>query len=123
SPFASVCEQLAARFPTVERVIATRRQTQSASHERICGLLWQAGELYETPFYDIVPVVDRIGGGDSFISGFLYGVAHYGSPQEALTFATVASALKHTIPGDINLATPAEIEHLMQGNLSGRLLR
>ena len=121
--FASVCEQLAARFPQIKRVIATRRQTQSASHERICGLLWEAGEFTETPFYDIAPVVDRIGGGDSFISGFIYGSATYDDPAQALAFATVASALKHTIHGDINLVTPAEVEHLMQGNLTGRLVR
>ena len=123
SSFGSMCEQLAGRFPRIKRVIATRRQTQSASHERICGLLWQEGALYETPFYDISPVVDRIGGGDSFISGFIYGAATYGGPQEALAFATIASALKHTIHGDINLVTPAEVEHLMQGNLTGRLVR
>lgn len=121
--FVRMSEQLSTRFPTIKRVIATQRRTQSASHERICGLLWQEGAFYETPFYDIDPVVDRIGGGDSFISGFLYGAATYGSPQEALAFATIASALKHTVPGDINLVTPAEVEHLLQGNLTGRLVR
>lgn len=121
--FVSVCEQLAARFPQLTRVIATRRQTQSASHERICGLLWDRGEFTETPFYDITPVVDRIGGGDSFISGFIYGSTTYDDPARALAFATVASALKHTIHGDINLVTPAEVEHLLQGNLTGRLVR
>ncbi|NML63704.1 sugar kinase [Hymenobacter sp. RP-2-7] len=121
--FVRMSEQLAARFPQIKRVIATHRRTQSASHERICGLLWQEGQFYETPFYDIAPVVDRIGGGDSFISGFIFGAATYGSPQEALGFATIASALKHTVHGDINLVTPAEVEHLMQGNLTGRLVR
>ena len=121
--FASISEQLTQRFPQIKRVIATRRQTQSASHERICGLLWDKGEYYETPFYDINPVVDRIGGGDSFISGFIYGSAAYESRVQALSFATIASALKHTIHGDINLVTPAEVEHLMQGNFTGRLLR
>ena len=121
--FVSMSEQLAARFPRLKRVIATRRQTQSASHERIGGLLWDEGQFYETPFYDIAPVVDRIGGGDSFIAGFIYGSSHYATPIEALGFATIASALKHTVHGDINLVTPAEVEHLMQGNLTGRLVR
>lgn len=121
--FVSMSEQLAQRFPQIKRVIATRRQTQSASHERICGLLWDQGDFFETPFYDISPVVDRIGGGDSFISGFIYGSATYDDRARALSFATIASALKHTIHGDINLVTPAEVEHLMQGNLTGRLLR
>ena len=121
--FVSMSQQLTQRFPQIKRVIATRRQTQSASHERICGLLWDEGQFLETPFYDISPVVDRIGGGDSFISGFIYGSATYESRADALSFATIASALKHTIHGDINLVTPAEVEHLMQGNLTGRLLR
>ena len=121
--FVSMSEQLTRRFPQIKRVIATCRQTQSASHERICGLLWDAGEFLETPFYDIAPVVDRIGGGDSFISGFIYGSSTYPNPADALSFATIASALKHTIHGDINLVAPAEVEHLMQGNLTGRLLR
>ena len=121
--FVSMSEQLSQRFPQIKRVIATRRQTQSASHERIRGLLWDAGEFLETPFYDISPVVDRIGGGDSFISGFIYGSTTYESRADALSFATIASALKHTIHGDINLVTPAEVEHLMRGNLTGRLLR
>ena len=121
--FAYVSEQLTRRFPQIKRVIATRRQTQSASHERISGLLWDQGQFVETPFYDINPVVDRIGGGDAFMAGFIYGSATYQSRAEALTFATIASALKHTVHGDISLAAPAEVEHLMQGNLTGRLLR
>ena len=121
--FAAVSEQLTRRFPQIKRVLATRRHTQSASHERIGGLLWQAGELLETPLYDIAPVVDRIGGGDAFMAGFIYGSLTYDSPAQALAFGTIASALKHTIHGDSNLVTPAEVEHLMQGNLTGRLLR
>ncbi|WP_201783331.1 PfkB family carbohydrate kinase [Hymenobacter sp. AT01-02] len=68
-------------------------------------------------------MVDRIGGGDSFISGFIYGQLTYSTVTEALTFATAASALKHTISGDINLVTAAEVEHIMAGNTTGRLLR
>ncbi len=68
-------------------------------------------------------MVDRIGGGDSFISGFIYGQLHLPTVPEALNFATAASALKHTIPGDINLVTPAEVNHIVAGNTTGRLLR
>jgi len=122
--FVSMCEQLQQRFPQIKQVIATRRETQSASHERIRGLLYDQGAYHETTPYDIVPVVDRIGGGDSFISGFIYGWLHFSqNPTKALTFATAASALKHTIHGDINLMTAAEVEHIVQGNITGRLLR
>ncbi|MBW3130930.1 sugar kinase [Hymenobacter profundi] len=122
--FVSMCEQLQQRFPQIKQVIATRRETQSASHERIRGLLYDQGAYHETTPYDIVPVIDRIGGGDSFISGFIYGWLHFDQdPARALGFATAASALKHTIVGDINLVTAAEVEHIMQGNVTGRLLR
>ncbi|GAA4353304.1 sugar kinase [Hymenobacter saemangeumensis] len=122
-PFVDMSEQLMQRFPQIKRVIATRRKTQSASHERIRGMLYQEGRYYQTPYFDINPVVDRIGGGDSFISGFIYGSQTYDTPEQALAFATAASALKHTIAGDINLVTPAEVEPIMLGNTSGRLLR
>ncbi|MFD1469372.1 PfkB family carbohydrate kinase [Hymenobacter caeli] len=122
--FASVAGQLIARFPQIKQVIATRRDTQSASHERICGLLFQDGQYYETVPYDIAPVVDRIGGGDAFLAGFIYGATAYADdPARALAFATAAAALKHTIPGDVNLVTAAEVEHLVAGNTTGRLLR
>lgn len=122
--FVSMAEQLVQRFPQIKQIIATRRATQSASHERIRGLLYSTtGGYIETEDYDIVPVVDRIGGGDAFIAGFVYGALHYTDEQQTLTFATAASALKHTIPGDVNLATVPEVEHIVQGNLTGRLLR
>ncbi|RSK43778.1 sugar kinase [Hymenobacter rigui] len=121
--FVSVSRQLMARFPQIKQVIATRRSTQSASHERIRGLAYSGGEYFETEDFDINPVVDRIGGGDSFISGFIYGQLTYPTVPQALTFATAASALKHTIPGDINLVSAAEVEHIVAGNTTGRLLR
>lgn len=122
--FASMAGQLMRRFPQIRQVLATRRETRSASHERIKGLLYEAGQGYqETSFFDITPVVDRIGGGDAFLAGFIYGSLQLDSPAKALAFATAASALKHTIAGDVNRATVAEVDDLMQGNTSGRLLR
>ncbi|NVO31853.1 sugar kinase [Hymenobacter lapidiphilus] len=122
--FASVAAQLLQRFPQLKQVLATKRKTQSASHERIKGMLFDAEQGYlQTPYYDLTPVVDRIGGGDAFLAGFLYGCLQNHSAADALAFATAASALKHTIPGDINLITPAEVEHILAGNVSGRLLR
>ncbi|SDY61170.1 sugar kinase [Hymenobacter psychrophilus] len=122
SSFASMARQLMDRFPNIRQVIATRRDTQSASHERIQGRLFN-GAYHETPYLDIAPVVDRIGGGDAFLGGFIYGSLHYATPAEALRFAVAASALKHTIPGDVNLVTVAEVEHVMQGHTTGRLVR
>jgi len=121
--FASVAEQLMRRFSQIKQVIATRRETQSASHERILGMHFGPEGYCETTALDIAPVVDRIGGGDAFIAGFIYASLKYETVQESLAFAVAASALKHTIHGDVNLATASEVEHIMAGNTSGRLLR
>jgi len=121
--FVSVAKQLVQRFPQVKQVIATNRETLSASHNRLTGILFNGQDYVETPAYDIVPIVDRIGGGDAFIAGFIYGSLTYPAEREALTFAVAASALKHTIHGDVNLATVAEVEQVVGGDTSGRLLR
>ncbi|MBC6992046.1 MULTISPECIES: sugar kinase [Hymenobacter] len=121
--FVSMAEQLMQRFPQIKQVIATERETLSASHNRLKGVLFNGTDYIETPAYDIVPIVDRIGGGDAFIGGFIYGSLTYPTEQEALTFGVAASALKHTVHGDVNLMTAAEVEPVMQGNTSGRLLR
>ncbi|MBC6700196.1 sugar kinase [Hymenobacter puniceus] len=122
--YADMAEHLMRRFPQIQQVLATIRDTQSASHERISGQLMDAELGYQqTAAYDLTPVVDRIGGGDAFLAGFIYGRQHYATAPEALAFATAASALKHTIHGDVNLVTVAEVEQVMAGRSLGRLVR
>jgi 2-dehydro-3-deoxygluconokinase len=121
--FTSMAQQLMARFPNVKQVITTRRETLSASHNQLKGILYDGSNFVESPSYDIVPIVDRIGGGDAFIAGFIYGSLSFNDQQQALTFGVASSALKHTIHGDFNLATKAEVEEVVKGNTSGRLLR
>ena len=76
------------------------------------------------PTYDITHIVDRVGGGDSFMGGLIYGLCTYGDDhQKALDFAVAASCLKHSIVGDFNLVSVAEVEKLMGGDVSGRVLR
>jgi 2-dehydro-3-deoxygluconokinase len=70
-----------------------------------------------------MPIVDRVGGGDSFCAGLIYGLHIYEDPQQALDFAVAASCLKHTIPGDFNLVSVAEVQKLMGGDVSGRVSR
>ena len=121
--FVSVAQQVMARFPQIKQVITTRRSTHSASHNGLKGLFFDGQQFLETPTYDINPIVDRIGGGDAFMAGFIFGSLTYGNPQQALSFGVAASALKHTIHGDVNQVTVAEVEDIMRGNTSGRLLR
>ena len=121
--FKSVCEQLMQRFPRAKRVIITLRGSINANHNTWGGVLYDGEQLYLSKRYDITHIVDRVGGGDSFMGGLIYGLRHYEGLQQALEFAVAASALKHTIYGDLNLVSVSEVETLMGGDGSGRVAR
>ena len=122
--FQSVGEQLMKRFPRAKKVIITLRGSINANHNTWGGVLWDGKTLYQSPRYDITHIVDRVGGGDSFMGGLIYGLITYtGDDQKALNFAVAASCLKHTIFGDYNQVTVAEVENLMKGDASGRVSR
>ena len=122
--YLSVLKQLMEMFPKAKKVITTLRGSISASHNTWSGVLYDGKTLYEAPTYQITHIVDRVGGGDSFMGGLIYGLLHYPEDdQNALNFAVAASCLKHTIYGDANLATAEEVEKLMHGDASGRVMR
>ena len=122
--FESVCKQLMKRFPRAKKVIITLRGSINANHNTWAGVLWDGQQLFESPSYDITHIVDRVGGGDSFMGGLIYGLLTYtGDDQKALNFAVAASCLKHTIYGDFNMVTVPEVENLMKGDGSGRVSR
>ncbi|MCT4673769.1 MAG: PfkB family carbohydrate kinase [Prolixibacteraceae bacterium] len=122
--YESVSRQIMARFPRVKKVITTLRGSISANHNSWAGVLFDGEKLYESPQYQITHIVDRVGGGDSFMGGLIYGlIAYPEDDQKALNFAVAASCLKHTIYGDYNLATVSEVEKLMSGDASGRVSR
>ncbi|WP_418499930.1 PfkB family carbohydrate kinase [Flagellimonas sp.] len=122
--FLSVCKQMMEKFPKAKKVITTLRGSISASHNSWAGVLYDGKKMYETRQYQITDIVDRVGGGDSFMGGLIYGLMKYeGDDQKALDFAVAASCLKHTIKGDANLVTVDEVEKLMGGDASGRVAR
>jgi 2-dehydro-3-deoxygluconokinase len=122
--YRAVCEELASQFPTLQTIVVTLRGSLSASHNTWSGVLWQAGVFFQTVTYDILPIVDRVGGGDAFMGGLIYGLRHFpADPQKALSFATAAACLKHSIPGDFNAVSLTEVENLMAGDASGRVSR
>jgi len=122
--FESVCTQMMKKFPRAQKVIITLRGSINANHNTWGGVLYSNGTLYQSKRYDITHIVDRVGGGDSFMGGLIYGLLTYTeSDQKALEFAVAASCLKHTIYGDYNLVTVAEVEGLMGGDGSGRVVR
>ena len=122
--FLSVCKQMMKKFPKAKKVITTLRGSISASHNTWAGVLYDGIKMYETRQYQITDIVDRVGGGDSFMGGLIYGLLKYPeNDQNALDFAVAASCLKHTIKGDANLVTIQEVEKLMGGDTSGRVAR
>ena len=119
-----VCEELSQRFPNLKTIAITLRGSISASRNTWSAVLWRDDQIYFGPQYDITPIVDRVGGGDSFVAGLIYGLLTFGEDnQKAVDFAVAASALKHTISGDFNLVTVAEVEKLSAGDASGRVSR
>ncbi len=122
--FESVCQQVMKKFPRAKKVITTLRGSISASHNSWSGVLYDGNKMYESPTYQITHIVDRVGGGDSFMGGLIYGLLTYpDNDQNALNFAVAASCLKHTIFGDANQVTVDEVEKLMGGDASGRVSR
>ena len=124
SKYQSVCLKLKKQFPKAKKIIITLRGSINADHNTWSGVLFNGEKLFEAPEYQITHIVDRVGGGDSFMAGLIFGILNYpGDDQKALNFAVAASCLKHTIPGDFNLVSVSEVELLMKGDGSGRVVR
>ncbi|WP_281989569.1 sugar kinase [Aquimarina aggregata] len=122
--FLSVCEKMMQKFPKVKKIITSRRGCFSASHNSLSAILYDGKTILKSPEHQITDIVDRVGGGDSFMGGLIYGFLKYpNDDQSTLNFATAASCLKHTIKGDVNLVTIEEVEKLMNGDASGRVAR
>ena len=122
--YAFVVEALKRRFPNLNLIAITLRGSISASHNSWSGILYDGSKLYVGPRFDITHIVDRVGGGDAFVGGLIYGLRAYGADlQKALNFAVAASCLKHSIVGDFNMVTVDEVEKAMAGETSGRVSR
>lgn len=121
--YVHVCSELMQRFPNLQTAAITLRGSLSARHNTWSAMLWHQGQAYYAAKYDVADIVDRVGAGDSFCGGLIYGLRTYRDVQQALDFAVAASCLKHTIVGDFNLASVAEVEKLMGGEASGRVSR
>jgi 2-dehydro-3-deoxygluconokinase len=118
-----IAESVFEAFPKLEKQAITLRQSYSADYNGWSAVLFNGKELLTSRHYEITDIVDRVGAGDSFAAGLIYGLSSYGDDQRALEFATAASCLKHSIPGDYNRVSVAEVEALMKGEASGRVQR
>ena len=116
-------ERVFEAFPNLKKQVITLRESHSADRNGWSAVLYDGKKLRTSKHYDITDIVDRVGGGDSFAAGLIYGLIHYKDDQQALEFATAASCLKHSIPGDFNRVSAPEVESLMGGDASGRVQR
>jgi len=120
-------EQLSARvsetFPNLSAIAITLRESRNADHNGWSACLRTRNGFIVSQRYEITHIIDRVGGGDSFASGLIYGLSQLDSDISALAFATAASCLKHSISGDFNRVSVAEVEKLMAGDASGRVQR
>lgn len=116
--FAAMAEAYGFKF-----VISTLRESYSATRNGWKAMIYDGTDFYTSRHYDINPIVDRVGGGDSFSAGIIHGLLTKATQGEALEFAVAASALKHTINGDFNLVSAEEVETLAGGDASGRVQR
>ena len=111
------------KYPNLKRVAVTLRESKSANHNDWRACLYNGKDFFLSRKYSLTDIVDRVGGGDSFGAGLIYGLNTYDDEQKALEFAVAASCLKHTIPGDYNRVSVPEVESLMKGSGSGRVQR
>lgn len=123
SSFICVCQQMMQMFPRCKKMVVTLRGAINANQNTWGGVLYDGKQLIESRRYDITDIVDRVGGGDSFMGGLIFGLLHYQDDKKALEFAAAASCLKHTLKGDFNCVTVSEVENLMDGDASGRVKR
>jgi 2-dehydro-3-deoxygluconokinase len=110
-------------YSNMKMIAITLRESRSADNNGWAACLREGGKFYLSKHYDISDIVDRVGGGDAFAGGLIYGLNAYASRQDALEFAVAASCLKHSIPGDFNRVSRKEVEALMGGDASGRVQR
>jgi 2-dehydro-3-deoxygluconokinase len=122
--FKVVAEELKKKFPNLNLIGITLRGSISATHNTWSGILCDGDRFFIGPRFDMTDIVDRVGAGDAFAGGLIYGLRTYGKDlQKALDFAVAASCLKHSIAGDVNRVSVDEVEKAMLGEISGRVSR
>ncbi|MBN8650899.1 MAG: sugar kinase [Cytophagales bacterium] len=121
--FESACKAVMKANPVIKKIAATERESISSSHNKISAQLFNGKSLLKAKTYDLTHIVDRVGAGDAFMAGLIYGALQAKSDADALEFATASCAFKHAVEGDVNLCSVEEIEALVRDENVGKLLR
>lgn len=111
------------QYPTLSYLACSLRESVNASENRLSACLTTRADLYQAPTYDITHIVDRVGTGDAMVAGLIYGLFEIDNPQKAIDFATAAGCLKHSVLGDMNRVSVGEVEALIAGGGTGRVVR
>ena len=123
SKYKALGDKVLEAYPDMKCIAITLRESKSADWNGWAACLNDRTAFYESKHYEIRDIVDRVGGGDSFAGGLLYGLNAYEDKQQALEFAVAASCLKHSILGDFNRVDVSDVEKLMGGDGTGRVQR
>jgi len=121
--YRDISDRVLKQFPDLKKIAITMRESHSADHNSWSAVLNNRTDFIVSQKYEIKNIIDRVGGGDSFAAGLIYGLTTYESDEEALRFAVATSCLKHSISGDVALVTEAEVLNLLKGDGSGRVQR
>jgi len=121
--FEHACVSFKKEYPNTKKISTTERNSVSSSHNKLKGLLWTGKQVVQSREYDLTHIVDRVGAGDAFMAGLIYGMTTKKDDQSTIEFATAAGAFKHSVEGDVNVASVDEIEALVKGENVGKLLR
>ena len=121
--YEELAKEVLAQYPNTKKIAITLRESKSANHNGWSACIYDGKEFYVSKKYEITNIVDRVGGGDSFAGGLIYGLNNYDTNSAALEFAVAASCLKHSIGGDFNRVSVSEVTALMGGDGSGRVQR
>lgn len=121
--FESACDAFKRSYPNIKKILTTERISVSSSHNKLTGFLWNGKQLKKSREYDLTHIVDRVGAGDAFMAGLIHSMLNNKDDQSIIEFATAAGAFKHSVEGDVNVASAEEIETLVKGENIGKLLR
>ncbi len=121
--YEELAKEVLKQFPDTKKIAITLRESKSATHNDWSACIYNGKEFYVSKKYEIKNIIDRVGGGDSFAAGLIYGLNNYEKDSDALEFAVAASCLKHSILGDYNRVSVSEVTSLMGGDGSGRVQR
>jgi len=123
SDFTDACRQLQRQFPAVKTIANTYREELSSSQQKISASWWDGKSLLTGRTYTLTSIADRVGAGDAFVAGLIYGSLTEWTKQVTLDFALAACTLKHSVPGDVNRVSVSEVQALVKGVNIGKLLR